>query len=80
MSNELDKELSRKYCRRFGQIAVEKGYVTSEQVKQAVSEQIDDDVAGRSHRLIGRIFLDKGAMTPQQIDDVLNELFKTEKV
>jgi hypothetical protein len=80
MANELDKELSRKYCPRFGQIAVEKGYVTSEQVKEAVSEQIDDDLANRPHRLLGRIFLDKGVMSPQQIDIVLNELFKTEKV
>lgn len=78
MANEIDKELSNKYCPRFGQIAVEKGYVTSEQVKQAISEQIDDDMANRPHRLIGRIFLDNGAMTPQQIEIVLNELFKRE--
>lgn len=76
MANEVDKELSRKYCPRFGQIAVEKGYVTSDQVKQAVSEQIDDDMADRPHRLIGRIFLDNGIMNPQQIEIVLNELFK----
>jgi len=79
MAHEIDKELSQKYCPRFGQIAVEKGYVTSEQVKQAVSEQIDDDMAGRPHRLIGRILLDNGVMTPQQIEIILNELFKREK-
>ena len=79
MANEVDKELSQKYCLRFGQIAVEKGYVTSEQVKQAVSEQIDDDMANRPHRLIGRIFLDNGIMTPQKIEIVLNELFKRER-
>jgi hypothetical protein len=78
MANEIDRELSQKYCPRFGQIAVEKGYVTSEQVKKAVSEQIDDDISGRPHRLIGRIFLDNGSMTPQQIETVLNELFKRE--
>ena len=78
MANEVDKELSKKYCPRFGQIAVEKGYVTPEQVKQAVSEQIDDDMADRPHRLIGRIFLDNGNMNPQQIEMVLHELFKRE--
>ena len=78
MANEVDKELSKKYCPRFGQIAVEKGYVTPEQVKQAVSEQIDDDMADRPHRLIGRIFLDNGTMNPQQIEMVLQELFKRE--
>ncbi len=79
MANEVDRELSEKYCPRFGQIAVEKGYVTPEQVKQAISEQIDDDLKNRRHRLIGRIFLDNGWMTPQQIEIVLNELFKREK-
>lgn len=79
MANKIEKELSQKYCRRFGQIAVERGYVTSDQLKQAVSEQIDDDMAGRPHRLIGRIFLDNERMTPQQIELVLNELFQTER-
>ena len=79
MANEVDKELSRKYCPRFGQIAVEKGFVTAENVKDALSEQLDDDLADKPHRLIGRIFLDKGIMTPRQIDDVLNEVFKWEK-
>ncbi len=76
MTNEVDKELSGKYCPRFGQLAVEKGYVTPEQVKEALSEQIDDNFANKPHRLIGRIFLDNETMTPEQIDEVLNELFK----
>jgi hypothetical protein len=80
MANEVDRELSQKYCPRFGQIAVEWGYVTAEQVKQALSEQIDDDLADRPHRLIGRIFLDRGWMSPSQIDAVLNEVFKKEAV
>ncbi len=78
MANEIDRELSEKYCPRFGQIAVEKGYVTAEQVKEALLEQVDDDLAARPHRLIGRIFLDNGRMTLQQIDEVLNELFAGE--
>ena len=78
MANDVDKELSKKYCPRFGKIAVEKGYVEVEQVKEALSEQLDDDLANRPHRLIGRIFLDKSLMTPQQIDEVLNEVFEME--
>jgi len=79
MANDVDRELSRKYCPRFGQIAVEKGYVTADDVKKALSEQLDDDLADRPHRLIGRIFLDRGVMTPLQIDEVLNEVFRWEK-
>lgn len=78
MVNEVDKELSQKYCRRFGQIAVEQGFVSSEEVKIALTEQVDDDLANRPHRLLGRILMDKGMMSPQQIDAVMNELFKSE--
>ena len=78
MGNEVDKELSKKYCRRFGQIAVEHGFVSSEEVKKALSEQVDDDLASRPHRLLGRILMDKGLMSPQQIDSVMNDLFKNE--
>lgn len=77
--NEIDKELSEKYCPRFGVIAIDLGFVTPDQVKEALAEQIDDNLAGRPHRLIGRILLDQGAMTPQQIDEVLDELFKRDR-
>ena len=41
MASDVDKELSEKYCPRFGVLAVELGYVTPDQVKTALSEQID---------------------------------------
>jgi len=75
MTNEIVKELSKKYNPRFGQVSVENGYATSEQIKQAVMEQTDDDLANRPHRLIGRILLDKGWMTAQQIENVVNNMF-----
>ncbi len=80
MSNDIDKELSEKYCVRFAEIAVKKGYVEPHRVKEALSEQLDDNLNDRPHRLIGRILLDKGWMTPQQIEAVLNELFQAERV
>ena len=79
MVNEIDKELSEKYCPRFGMISVEKGFVTEEQVRAALSEQLDDNFNNRPHRLLGRIFLEKGWMDAQQIETVLNKLFKREK-
>lgn len=80
MSNEVDRELSGKYCVRFAELAVKKGYVKPDRVKDAMSEQLDDDLNNRPHRLIGRILMDMGWMSPQQVEAVLNELFKTEKV
>jgi hypothetical protein len=79
MEHDVYKELSEKYCPRFGRIAIEKGLVTAEQVKEALSEQVDDELANRPHRLVGRVLLDKGWITPQQIDEVLTELFKEER-
>jgi len=80
MVNEVDMELSQKYCPRFVEIAVRKGYITPEQGKEVLEEQLDDDLNNRPHRLVGRILLDRGLMTPNQIDEVLNELFKSERV
>jgi hypothetical protein len=76
MENDVDKELSEKYCPRFAQIAVDKGYITSEQAKEALSEQMDDNLSNKPHRLIGKIFLDKGWLTPLHIEMILNDLFK----
>ena len=74
--DDVDKELSDKYCPRFAQIAVEKGYVSPDNAKAALSKQLDDDLAGKPHKLIGSIFLENGWLTPQQIETVLNDLFK----
>jgi hypothetical protein len=64
---------------RFGQIAVEKGFITSDQLKAALSEQVDDDLSLRPHRVIGSIFFDRGWMTYQEIELVLKEMFKEAK-
>ena len=79
MANDIDKEISKKYCTRFGIIAVEKGFVTADQLKEALTEQADDNLSNRPHRLIGRIFFDRGWITDGQIDIVMNELFKLGK-
>lgn len=64
------------YCTRFGKIAVESGFITPEQLQQALSEQVDDNLANRPHRVVGAICFDRGWMTPQQIDEVLNKVFR----
>jgi hypothetical protein len=51
-------------------IAVEKGFVTAEQVIEAMNIQILEDMEKREHRLIGTILLDQGILTISQIDEV----------
>jgi len=53
--DNVDKELSDKYCQRFGYLAVEMGFSTADQVKEALAEQMEYDLANRPHRLVGRI-------------------------
>ena len=79
MANEVDRELLGIYCARFGEIAVKKGFIHSDQAKEAISEQMDDDLNNKPHRLIGKILMDKGWMTYQQIELVLKDLFNKQR-
>ncbi len=76
MDNDVYKRLSKKYCPRFGKIAVDKGFVTAKQLKVALVEQVEDNIFNRPHRLIGFIFFEHGWITDKQIDIVLYELFE----
>lgn len=67
---------SEPYCSRFGTIAVTLGYLSIEQLKQALDEQVEDDLSGRPHRVLGAICFALGWMTPEQIDVVLNHMFQ----
>ncbi len=59
---------------RFGEIAVVMGFVTTKQLKEAITEQVEDDLADKPHRRIGKILLENGWITKEQIDIVLKEL------
>jgi|APFre7841882654_1041346.scaffolds.fasta_scaffold541429_2 hypothetical protein len=75
MKSKFEKEVS-KLCRRFGTIAVKKGFVSADQIKEAFIEQLDDDLNRREHRLIGTILFEKDLMTWDQVNIVLKALFK----
>lgn len=78
MDHISDKDLEEKYAHRFGQIASDMGFVTSEQVRVALDEQISNTLAARlrPRKLIGEILFEKGWMTLKQIETVLAEIFK----
>lgn len=69
-----DLHAGTEYCRRFGVIAVHRGIVVLEQVKQALVEQLEDDIQGREHRLLGTILYEHGWITQSQIESVLADL------
>lgn len=63
------------YEKQFGIIAIEKGFLTSDELIDALKIQVEEDIKYETHRLIGEILLDKGYITVQQIQEVLNIIF-----
>ncbi|MBC8417137.1 MAG: hypothetical protein KJ573_13090 [Proteobacteria bacterium] len=62
------------YKKRFGTIAVEKGFITEEQLAEAIVMQVSDDMAGKEHRLIGTILFEQGYLNAKQVDVVLRAM------
>ena len=62
------------YEKRFGIIAVEKGYITPEQLIEALTIQVREDIEQGFHRQIGEIFLNEDIMTADQIEEVVKEI------
>jgi hypothetical protein len=59
---------------RFGTVALEKGFITKDQLVEALIIQIDDNIDRKKHRVIGTILFELGYITHQQIDQVLKEI------
>ena len=64
------------YEKRFGVLAIEKGFITPDELFEALRVQVQDEIEKGTHRLIGEILLDRNSMTPAQIDEVLKLIFE----
>jgi len=58
------------YEKQFWIVAIEKGFISYEQLIDALKLQVKEDLDYRSHRLVGEILLDAGHITPRQIQEV----------
>ncbi len=58
----------------FGQVAVRKGYVTQQDVTDALGRQKDIVTAGTPHKLIGMIMLEMGVLGTTELIEVLRDL------
>ncbi len=67
------------YDVQFGRVAVKQGFLTEEQLKEALYEQIKDDLTHRPHRFLGEICVAKGWMTDEQVEIALDEQQKDRK-
>ena len=59
---------------RFGVVAVKGGFITPEQLTDALTIQVLEELEGDKRRLIGEILLEKGYITTDQIEEVLDFL------
>ena len=59
---------------RFGMIAINKGYITKDQLIRALTIQAKENMEDEKHRLLGQIMLSEGFLSAEQIDDILETL------
>ncbi len=74
----MEKRILNKNTHRFCEVAVNMGFITESQLREALDEQIDNEPSNRlrPHRLVGEILLEKGWLTNKQIEMVLAKLQK----
>ena len=60
--------------KRFGITAVEKGFITSDHVVEALTIQVAEDLSIGKHRAIGRILFENELITLSQLDEVLKSM------
>jgi hypothetical protein len=76
VKDDFMKKLSKRYSPPFGKIAVDMGFITAEQLTEALAEQAEDSLSNRPHRFIGYILSEHGWIDNEQLGIVLNILFK----
>ena len=62
------------FVNRFGVTAVKNGFISQEQLFEALKIQLAEDLKGTQHRLIGQILQAKNYLTMEQTDQVLIQL------
>jgi len=62
------------YDKRFGHIAIGKGFISDDDLIRALITQVKEEIEEGRHRLIGEILLDMDVMSVSQIEEVLIEI------
>jgi hypothetical protein len=60
-----------KLTKRFGVIAIEKGFITKDQFVEAIAMQIENELEGIKAKNLGTILNAMGYMTDEQIHEVV---------
>ena len=65
-----------RFVKRFGTVAVEKGFITPENLYTAMKVQVMENFDSYNHRLTGQILVKLGYMTTEQLEEVLKAMGK----
>ncbi len=79
MKEDKEKSLKRRKGielpeRRFGFIAIEKGFIKADQLYEALMRQREQETGGAERRPLGMILKDLGYLSVSQIDEILQTL------
>ena len=64
----------------FGEVAFERGFISSEQLYEALAVQAKEEAKERPYRFLGQILIELGYISEKLVLEVLNELHSTERV
>lgn len=64
----------------FGEIALEKKFVTPEQLYKALTQQARDKIEGKDEKLLGQLLIELGYIEEDQVRQVLDVLYPVKKV
>ena len=62
------------FKKRFGNIAIEKGFITVDQLCEALKVQVMDNIERGNHKMIGTIMYEKGYLNSNQLDVVIQSM------
>jgi len=60
--------------KRFGAVAIQKGFITLDQLLEAMKVQIIEDLENVEHRLIGQILWERGYISADEIKEVIESM------
>ena len=60
--------------RRFGIVAFYKGFITAEELVEALRIQVMEELNGMGHRVLGEILYEQGFMKSEQINEVVEAM------
>ena len=63
-------------AKRFGDIAIQKKFITKNQLLEAMTVQIEKQLERAEHKLIGAILIELGYMSEEQVSEVVETMSK----